>query len=158
MSAAVQSQMIPSRNIAIAKGKADSLEGRERSLAWCATTGGANSKAEGSGSSGSSSKKPISDINTTRSTSSISPQRANGMINKDDLINSNPSAAASSGNGSGQGRMSMTSDNGTEGANRTLDGDVKKQARRRKANRACSHCQKAHLTCDDCEWDLCMLL
>ena len=24
--------------------------------------------------------------------------------------------------------------------------------RKKKANRACFHCQKAHLTCDDCEW------
>lgn len=28
-------------------------------------------------------------------------------------------------------------------------------AKKKKANRACCHCQKAHLTCDDCEYDAC---
>nr|VWO97214.1 Zn(2)-C6 fungal-type domain-containing protein [Ganoderma boninense] len=35
---------------------------------------------------------------------------------------------------------------------RTRDGPKKK-----KANRACFHCQKAHLTCDDCEYFLLLL-
>lgn len=30
--------------------------------------------------------------------------------------------------------------------------------RKKKANRACFHCQKAHLTCDDCEWAFWALL
>lgn len=37
----------------------------------------------------------------------------------------------------------------TSQAGRTRDGPKKK-----KANRACFHCQKAHLTCDDCESSL----
>ena len=38
-------------------------------------------------------------------------------------------------------------DNDSGSQPRTRDGPKKK-----KANRACFHCQKAHLTCDDCEY------
>lgn len=44
----------------------------------------------------------------------------------------------------------------------SIDGDAATQPRTRdgpkkkKANRACFHCQKAHLTCDDCEYLLVM--
>lgn len=74
--------------------------------------------------------------------------RTDGIINKNDLINSNPGAIASGSNSSGNGRQSMASDNGSDVSGSAKQG---KARRRRKANRACSHCQKAHLTCDDCK-------
>lgn len=44
-------------------------------------------------------------------------------------------------------RTGDSTDNGDAGSQtRTRDGPKKK-----KANRACFHCQKAHLTCDDCK-------
>lgn len=51
-----------------------------------------------------------------------------------------------------QCKRKRTNDAGSDSAEsssqapRTRDGPKKK-----KANRACFHCQKAHLTCDDCE-------
>ena len=63
-----------------------------------------------------------------------------------------PSGSASDPKKKSTAKRKRTSDsandNGDPGAQpRTRDGPKKK-----KANRACFHCQKAHLTCDDCEF------
>lgn len=147
----MQSQL--PRNIVIAKAEASNKD-QPRTLPW------PSSQSSTTSSIGTSARDNTSKANesTRRAPSgSSSPVRVDGMISKDDLINSNPFAAASVSNGSVEGRRSMGSDNESEDCSRTYDeskagADGKKQARRRKANRACSHCQKAHLTCDDCEY------
>jgi hypothetical protein len=148
--AAVQSQL--PRNISIAKAES-STDDQPRTLPWPSSQTSATSSI---GLSAQDSTSRPNDSTRTAPSGNSSPARVNGMISKDDLINSNPFAAASVSNGSVEGRHSMGSDNESEGCSRTYDEsktgtDGKKQARRRKANRACSHCQKAHLTCDDCE-------
>jgi hypothetical protein len=148
MSAAVESQLPPPRNVDIQAEVNDQSRGLTWPSSSTATAGAAIPRTINNGSKpGESSAQPTAGGST--------PLRVNGMINKDDLINSNPFAAASVSNGGSVGH-SMASDNDSEDLSRTLDdgkigADGKKQTRRRKANRACSHCQKAHLTCDDCE-------
>ena len=145
----MQGQLAPSRNATIAKAETDD---RERALNWTS----------------SSSVSSTGQLPHTTSEASILPHRSNGMINKDDLINSNPLATAG-GNTSGskigssaanvaraipsreQSSDSAGKPSSADEINAKAGGESKKQARRRKANRACSHCQKAHLTCDDCE-------
>lgn len=98
-----------------------------------------------------------------------------GSITSDDLINSKPGAASNNHSSSGsnlnnaakpkandgQARPTIASTTGTSSLKSSPEsgkrndgpqGDEKKPSRRRKANRACLHCQKAHLTCEDCEY------
>lgn len=58
-----------------------------------------------------------------------------------------PKKKSSTSNANSAGAQASSSKNTLAGAS-----DAGSVARRRKANRACSACQKAHLTCDDCEY------
>lgn len=70
----------------------------------------------------------------------------NAKMKLDNRLNT-PNAGKSSSTPSG----SKLYESAPQQGHHTNARDAKKTTRRRKANRACSHCQKAHLTCDDCK-------
>ncbi|UZJ52546.1 hypothetical protein CBS101457_001866 [Exobasidium rhododendri] len=166
MSAIVEGRAPPSRNVMIAKAESDN---RERSLHWSPSQTSIPASSSVPPISAALSDPNGSSSFATRSAEDRIPYPSNGIINKDDLINSNPAAASSGsllhlggggslgGGGTEGGRASLGRERSSDSASKGGDddrsdvtsGDGKKHARRRKANRACSHCQKAHLTCDD---------
>ena len=49
-------------------------------------------------------------------------------------------------------KRSETADDSTDQESNAPSRKSRDGPKKKKANRACFHCQKAHLTCDDCEW------
>jgi hypothetical protein len=163
MSTAVEGgRLPPSRNVAIAKAESDN---RERSLHWSQSQPSSIASSSGATNSKATLVSDTPKVANRGAENQSASQQNNSIINRDDLINSNPIAAANGshsihGSGSVAGGKSnssreksseSTSKGWDDDQSNTASGDGKKHARRRKANRACSHCQKAHLTCDDCE-------
>lgn len=81
--------------------------------------------------------------------SGSSAKNGNGNKTTGPIASSRPSSSPSSSTTSTTIAKAKTVQPITKENGKTNSDSTEKPARRRKANRACSHCQKAHLTCDD---------
>lgn len=99
---------------------------------------------------------PIVSMSTMNGLSAISSNYVNPA-----QMSQNAQAGSSSAGGSlkkkapcpnnGKRRRAGTPESGYSSTQQKKNRDG---PRKKKANRACFHCQKAHLTCDDCEYSL----